>query len=217
MSVEFGIITSVMPPRGWHYPQVLSSGQTHRIEGFSFEQLLGNMLDFRTRHSELCGGNQNATVEAVRRDLKAYLCAHFPSNCADSKKAPQSAIGIGITHPEYHKPIDRATDWLAEAAHHRVDLVDIGLAGQRAQICVGCPQNIRWKSSCAPCNNNAEVRIQHVKGNLRTPYDSHLFMCRVYGWVNEVAIWMRDGRGSAIHPAPANCWKVQEHAETTAS
>jgi hypothetical protein len=77
VSVQWGIIDSVVCPGGWHYPQLLSSDQTVRITGFDLQQLLSNMLEFRLRHLELCGGAAKARIEAVRADLKDYLCAHF--------------------------------------------------------------------------------------------------------------------------------------------
>ena len=207
MAVEFGIITSIVPPGNWHYPQVLSSGQTHKITAFSFEEILSNMLEFRTQHLDLCGGNQNATIEAVRRDLKNYLCAHFKANCADSPTVPAQQQGIGLAN-SYVRPIDRAANWLAHRAKARVDLVDIGLATRRAQICVQCPQNIRWATSCAPCNDNVQVRVQQIKGNQRTQFDPQLFMCRVWGHINSVAVWMTDTQTTPEHDPPANCWHL---------
>jgi hypothetical protein len=214
VSVEFGIITSVIPPQGWHFPQQLSSGQTHKITGFSFEQLLENMLEFRRRHLDLCGA-ENARIEAVRADLKAYLCAHFKQNCADSPGGVPQASGIGtsIVQKDYNRPIDRAGSWLSEIALTRPELVDYGLSGHRAQICAQCPQNVRWKTSCAPCNETVEVRIQNLLGNLRTPYDDRLFMCRCYGWANAAAVWMKDPKSTAIYPPPDHCWWVQEEAQ----
>jgi hypothetical protein len=206
MSVQYGIITSVIPPMGWHYLQSLSSGQTHKITGFSFEQLLENILDFRRRHIELCGA-ESAYIELVRADLKDYLCAHFRQNCADSASAPHKTIGIGMPNREYNRPIDRAGNWLAEVSKQKQEFVDLGLAGHRAQICAECRENIRWETPCAPCNENIHIRLQNFKGNLRTPYDSRLFMCRVYGHSNQAAIWMTDTQSTPIHPAPANCWK----------
>ena len=215
MAVEFGIITSIVPPGNWHYPQVLSSGQTHKITAFSFEEILSNMLEFRTQHLDLCGGNQNATIEAVRRDLKNYLCAHFKANCADSPTVPTQQQGIGLAY-SYVRPIDRAANWLAHRAKARVDLVDIGLASKRAQVCAACVQNIRWQTSCAPCNSNVEVRIQQMKGNQRTQFDPSLHVCRVFGWVNSVAVWLTDQQASPDQQPPPNCWKLTEHAEVTA-
>jgi hypothetical protein len=208
VAVEFGIITSVVCPGGWHYPQKLSSGQTHKIIGYSFEQLLENILDFRRRHIELCGA-ENAYLDRVRADLKDYLCANFPQNCADSRPAPQKVQGIGIMNRDYHRPIDRAGNWLAEVAKSKHEFLDIGLAGHRAEICAQCPQNVRWETPCAPCNENILIRLQNFKGNLRTPFDSRLFMCRIYGHVNAAAVWLNDTQSSPINPAPAHCWKVQ--------
>jgi hypothetical protein len=208
VAVEFGIITSVVPPGSWHYPQVLSSGQTVKITSFSFEQLLKDMLDFRTRQPDLCGGAQAATIEAVRADLKTYYCTHFRQNCADSPTSPAitARVGIGITN--YARPIDRAADWLAKVAKVSIPKIDAGLASHRAQICAGCPQNVHWTTPCGPCNENVSVSIQNAKGSARTPYDRNLFMCRIYGHVNEVAIWLADTHSTSEQQPPAVCWKA---------
>jgi hypothetical protein len=122
------MITSVVCPGGWHYPQALSDGQTVKITGFSFEQLLENMLDFRRRHLDLCGA-EGARIEAVRSDLKKYLCAHFRQNCADSNSGPVYQTGIGVT--DYQRPIDRAGNWLGAIANMALDKVDVALAASR--------------------------------------------------------------------------------------
>jgi hypothetical protein len=205
VSVQFGIITSVVPPGSWHYPQAIPGGKSIRITGFSFEQLVENILEFRRRHIELCGA-ENAYVEVVRSDLKKYLCANFAQNCADSRSTPHGATGISVINQEYYRPIDRAANWLAEVGKTKQEFVDLALAGERAHICAQCPQNIRWQSPCAPCNDNVLIRSQNLKGNLRTPYDRHLFVCRVFGHVNEVAVWMKDTQSSPLHPPPAFCW-----------
>lgn len=207
MAVEFGIITSVVPPGGWHYPQELSTGGTHRIIGFSFEELLANMVEFRTRHLELCGGHQNISIEAVRRDLKAYLCKHFRQNCGDS---PGPQAGQPIARPSRPRPIDRAANWLAERAKTPVNLVDLALATHRAEICAQCPLNIHWQTGCAPCNANVEVRIQQLKANQRTQWDSRLFLCRVFGHINSVAVWMTDTQSPPDLAPPPHCWHQTE-------
>lgn len=203
MSVQWGMITSVVCPGGWHYPQLLASGQSVKITGFSFEQLLENMLDFRRRHIELCG-SENATIEVVRADLKDYLCKNFKQNCADAHTAPAQAIGIGITN--YQKPIDRAANWIAAAALQRHEFVDAALAAQRAQICVQCRQNTRWETGCMPCNDNVLVRLQQMKGSMRTPYDRQLHMCRVFGWLNEASVWLAGEPPAVEQEVPAHCW-----------
>lgn len=209
MAVEHGIVTSVVPPGGWHYVQRLASGQDHKIIGFSFEQLIENILDFRRRHLEWCGA-ENANVEAVRADLKAYYCANFRQNCADSQHpAPQKAYGVAINRRDQARPIDRAGNWLAEVGGSRHEFLDAGLAGQRAQICAQCTYNIRWETPCAPCNETIQVRLQNFLGNLRTPLDRQLHMCRVYGHVNQAAVWLQNTQSHASYPPPAHCWKQQ--------
>lgn len=206
MSVEFGIVTSVVPPGGFHYPQRLSSGQTVRLEAFSFEELFKTMLEFRQRHLDLCGA-ENATLEAVRRDLKLYLCAHFKQNCADSPgPASYGAIGVQAT---YQRPIDRAGDWLAKLANTRSEKVDYALAGHRAQVCAQCQFNVKWQTGCQSCNDNIAIRIQNANGSLYTPYDRRLHTCRAYGWVNAVAVWLADPATKAEHEPPPHCWVKQ--------
>jgi hypothetical protein len=208
LAVEYGIITSVVPPQGWHYPQVLSSGQTVQLKGFSFEQLLESMVDFRRRHHELCGGSRFATIESARADLKHYLCSHFRQNCADSPKSAAITARVGIGLTDYQRPIDRAADWLAKISNEKLDKVDAALAAQRAQICAQCPQNVRWATPCGPCNDNVQVRVQNAKGSLQTPYDRSLFSCRIYGHVNEVAVWLTDTRSESEQKPPPVCWKA---------
>jgi hypothetical protein len=202
---EFGIITSIVMPHGWHYPQLLSSGQTVRITAFSFEQLLANMLEFRSRHLDLCGGAALARIEAVRADLKTYICAHFKANCAESSSAPVRGIGIAMTN--YVSPINKASDWLARVAHEPLEHVDPALAAQRAQICASCPHNVSYQTGCAPCNQNVQVRTQIAKGSLATPYDRNLLVCRIFGHHNEVAVWLKDTHSESQQQPPAVCWK----------
>jgi hypothetical protein len=209
MGVEFGMITSVVMPGGWHYPQTLSSGQEIRITAPSFEMLLESILEFRRRHMDLCGA-ENAEIGKVRRDLKDYICKNFRQNCADSRPAPANNIGIGISLvADYITPIDKAGNWLSEIEHHRLEHVDLGIAGYRAQICAQCPMNVRWQTGCAPCNENIEIRIQNLKGNMRTPYDPQLHLCRVFGHVNSVAIWLAETRSSSEGKVPPHCWMTK--------
>lgn len=207
MSVQFGVITSVVPPGSWHYPQLLSSGQTVRLAGHSFENLLEQMLDFRRRHLDLCGA-ANATIEQVRSDLKDYLCRNFRQNCADAPGSPTITARTGIGVMNYQRPIDRASDWLGKLGSLPISRVDAALAAQRAQICAQCSMNVRWQSSCAPCNENVLVRVQNAKGSAYTPYDKSLGMCRIYGHHNEVAVWLADTHSTSEQQAPAHCWKL---------
>ena len=211
MSVEFGIVTSIVPPRGWHLKQSLSSGDVITITGFSFEQLLGNVVDFRQRHLDLCGGSENATIEAVRRDLKTYLCQNYRQNCGDAPGAGYAgAIGI-VTKDHYSKPIDKVSNWLAAVGNLQVEKVDAALAAARAHTCATCRENIRWATPCGPCNDNVLGRVQNLKGSFFTPYDKHLFACRLFGHSNEVAVWLTDTHSSSEQKAPKICWKVQEN------
>jgi hypothetical protein len=202
-SVQYGVITAVMPPGGWHYPQQLSSGDTVKLEAFSFEQILETMLEFRRRHMDLCGA-ESANIEKVRADLKAYMCAHFRQNCADSPGA--AAYSPIRVKPNYKPPIDRAGDWLAQIGNKHFERVDYALAGSRAEICVQCPMNVKWQTGCTSCNDNVALRIQRINGSLYTPYDKRLLSCRAYGWVNAVSVWIANPAVEPEHEPPNFCW-----------
>jgi hypothetical protein len=206
-NIQDGIIKSVVPPGGWHYPQKLSSGQTVRLTAPSCEMLVETMVDFRRRNLGLCAA-EDANSEAAIRDLKIYLCNNFRQNCADSRSAPKNQTGIGVL--DYRTPINKAGNWLGAIQHERLQYVDLGTAGHRAQICVQCAQNVRWQTGCAPCNENIEVRVQNIKGNMRTPYDRQLHLCRVFGHINEVAVWLDDTRSSSEQKPPPHCWVAQQ-------
>ena len=203
--VQYGMITAVMPPGGWHYPQKLSSGDTVKLQSFSFEDILETILEFRRRHMDLCGA-ESATIERVRADLKLYLCTHFRANCADS---PGPAFAANHPQPTYQRPIDRAGDWLAQIGNTRTEKVDYALAGTRAQICVQCPFNVKWQTGCQSCNDNIAIRIQNLNGSLYTPHDKRLLTCRAYGWANAVAVWLVNPLAKAEHEPPAHCWVKQ--------
>ena len=205
MSVQFGIITSVVPPRGWKYPQLVDGGQAIEIIGYSFEQLIENIAEFRRRHPDLCGGTEKSQIGVVREDYRAYVCKHFRQNCASGVNTPAVQTGgIGMTN--YVSPINKAADWLAALGNTRPEYVDAALAAQRAQVCAQCPQNVRWETPCAPCNDNIRIRSHNAKGSLSTPYDRNLAVCRVFGHMNEVAVWLsRPGNNPQSQP-PAVCW-----------
>lgn len=196
-------------PGGWHFPQIISNGLTVRITGFSFEQLLSNMLEFRLRHLDLCGGAAMARIEAVRADLKKYICAHYKQNCADAASAPVARVGIGVTN--YVTPINKASDWLGRIATMPLEHVDAALAAQRAQTCATCPMNVPWQTGCTSCNDNVQVRTQMAKGSLATPYDRRLFVCRLFGHHNEVAVWLKDTRSESRQTPPSICWKKDSY------
>jgi hypothetical protein len=209
MSVEFGIITSVVPPGGWHYQQLLSSGQTVRIIGFSFEQLIGNLVDFRLRHSDLCGGAEKSERGSIIADIRDYYCRNFRQNCAGQSSTPTvQSGGIGMTN--YVSPINKAADWLVRIGNGRIEHVDAALAAQRAQVCAQCAQNVGWRTSCGPCNDNILIRTQNAKGSLATPFDRNLGVCRVFGHMNEVAVWLTNTQSTPEQQPPAHCWLVTE-------
>ena len=156
---------------------------------------------------ELCGGAATAEIATVREDYRSYVCKHFRQNCASGSSTPLTQIGaIGVAN--YVSPINKAADWLSKIGNQRLEYVDAALAAQRAQVCATCPQNVSWLTPCQPCNDNVRIRTQQAKGSFRTPYDSHLHVCRIFGHMNAVAVWLADTQSAGESQPPAICWKL---------
>jgi hypothetical protein len=181
-----------------------------RLTGVGFDELVSAVIQFRQRHSDLCGGAQKSERTVVLDDLREFYCRNYKQNCAGGHSTPIAQVGgIGVG-TSYVTPINRAADWLAQIRHRRLEHADAALAAERAKICAQCPQNVRWHTSCGPCNDNISVGIQNAKGSLATPFDRHLQVCRCYGWLNEVSVWLKDGHAHSEQQVPSHCWTITE-------
>lgn len=217
-TVDWRVIEGVVCPGGWHYLQpLLNNPQPLKIEAITYQLLLNKVFKWRLEHLDLVPQGAVA-MRRVERDIKAYICTSFPHQC--------NPIGRGtiIANPRMEAPprvrpitplIHRIETWLATVCNRPFNPVDPVKAQQRARICMQCPQNVRWDSNCGPCNGNIKRRSLLLRGDLYLPQDPHLRGCRVFGHLNEVAVWLPDTRSIASDEIPSICWLKQAEESPT--
>lgn len=203
------VIEGLVMPGGWHYEQPLDSGQKQRIEGRTYRELLERILLFRLQHIELISSG-TATKEQVQLDVTAWICSRWPTTCTgprgDFPFKPVEAVRL------YSNPTNAIEDWFKTLSKHELDWLDQATANRRARICMQCPLNQRWETNCGACNTNVRTRSLLLRGSHKSGFENQLKACLAYGWLNEVAIWLRDGFVSQPRRnPPADCWKAKEH------
>jgi hypothetical protein len=203
------VIDSMVMPGGWHTEQELRSGQRQRIEGRTYRELVERTLLFRQQHLELVPPN-SATRENVESDLLMWICSRFPSSCTGSRgELPRPIVQ---SNPDYVRPINRVEEWIATLSSRELEWIDSASATRRARICVNCHLNQSWQTNCGSCNQNIRSRGLLLRGSHKTGFESQLRACLAYGWLLEVAVWLKNGFGSAAprRQPPGDCWERQQ-------
>lgn len=193
-----------MPPGGWFFLQKLDNGSDFKIESGAYSDLETKVFNFRLANVEIIPSG-TATRESVRYDIRTQICARSPSQCCG---APELAV---VSPPEprpgsYTTPITRLDDWFKRLSLAPLEWKGAAESNASAAICVDCPQNVQWRTGCAPCVESVQRRIVRYKGDRSTPLDSRLLSCRCFGHHNELAVWMSNTSSTAKEPPPANCW-----------
>ncbi len=60
-------------------------------------------------------------------------------------------------------------------------------ANRRAAICLRCPLNLMWQTSCSICDKIDDI-VLGVVGSVRTPYDQNLRACNICGCSLKAAV-----------------------------
>ena len=105
--------------------------------------------------------------------------------------------------------VDRVIAWL-ERMTEGVSMDNIVLepeARRRADLCISCPKNVRWKTGCSNCNDNIERLSAIVRMGRRMLKNPKLKACAVLGQELKAAVWLRRDRVLSDNPAlPGYCW-----------
>jgi hypothetical protein len=218
------VVSSLVPPGGWHFRQKLSSSpqrpQYQLIGAQSYDQLVENVFRFRLNNLEMVPSG-TATREQVAADIQYFICGRFPTNCTGSKAelhlAQEGNPPRSVNKPGYGRPLNRIEDWLTHLGEKNLQWVDQARATERAQICIGCKLNQAWRSGCRPCNDNVGRRALLLRGSHTTGLEPKLKACVSYGTLLELSVWLEnDFSAPRARPKPIpECWKLTE-ALTTA-
>lgn len=201
------VIEGLVMPGGWHFEQELDSGQHQRIEGRTYRELVERVLMFRLQHIELVPSG-TSTKERVESDLLVWICSRFPTTCTGPRgELPQATVKA---QPAYTRPTNRIEDWIKTLSGQDLEWIDQASATRRARICMGCHLNQRWETGCGPCNTNIRSRSLLIRGSHKTGFENQLRACLSYGFLLEVAVWLKDTYAQPRRTPPPECWKRKE-------
>lgn len=185
----------VVPAKGFKYDK----GGQH-AEGFDRDSLIQNLIDFRVANRlDIGNPERDVDVHLIEQSNGAYHPPMSAGSIPERRDAPKTLL-------------DRVKSWLINRKYGKVPVkhVQRNEAERRARICVHCPKNQQWRSSCAPCVRAVEYDAVVISGNRMTSVHDNLLACGVAGHDNGVAVWL-DPKSlkhakAYLTKLPKRCW-----------
>ena len=196
MSLE--ILKGAIPPGGYHFPD-RSGGSEVRIDGYSIEDVAGNVLKFRLQNNRDPGNPM--------QEVQEYICSSWPHFCRDI--APAKVAHARLPEPLSRRCASMIGAWFASVAD------DPGVtqaeANRRAAICALCPTNKNHENGgCGACTSQVQRLSFIYRHNRSTAQDSALKCCDILSTPLQAAVWSaklppftEEQRGAL----PNNCWR----------
>ena len=167
------------------------------ITGPHWAGLVGNVRDHRV-------ANQLPIDPNFVQEIEDYMCAQFSDACEELPDTKRS-LGLG--------DVMAFTAILAESVLKGSPRVDKAEANRRANICVGCKDNIR-PEGCKSCSeSNVEKLVTRLTNTQSTAHDAKLESCRHCGCLNRAQVWFpldilqKHTRKAVRSALPSHCWK----------
>lgn len=202
---DFDIIEDLKPiGGGWRYIQAYPNGSLQRIPNQgaapTARSLVQQVRQFRI--------NEGLPMGDPERDISEYIRKVSPNNDRYRGKGGR----LNVPRPEPFIPlIQRVREWLDGTAPRKPMIVSEPEATERAQICIACQQNVRWKTNCGECNTAADYIAFTMRGVLSYPLDDALHGCRIHGMHLPAAVFIdRDDLPAKLPEAPAPCWMPEK-------
>jgi hypothetical protein len=163
---------------------------------------MARVADLVRQHLDANGFQASIITQA---EIENDWCANHSWDCFESKISERPMIlqtVINFTKTMFLN--------LAKGGE-RVDQAE---ANRRAEICVGCENNV-VPGGCAPCLNSgaAAATVGLLIGDRTTPFESSLMSCAACGCMNKAQIWfpladLQGGMSQTLRDSlPDNCWK----------
>lgn len=186
-------------PGGWAY---LQDG-TFRIEAESYEELLDNVREWRLQNGKPVGD--------VETEVESYICNTYPRQCRNRSTGsapPRWAQAIIPNRATVNKFVDRITQWALGVSKHpdSKNLMEDGLANQRAERCQICPQNDTWENNCPSCVTNAQRLLALIRRGKEHASWRKLHGCKAMGHCNRTAIYLPSSLVTETPETPPECW-----------
>ena len=199
--------TAVVPPGGFVYDQPLADGSFYRVEGASLDHVRELILKYRQQNGMILAAGTISTPDAVSSDYHAWVCAKYPWLCTPQRDPLPVTVEAGGASG-FEMLLYRMGRWLEGVRSHAQDWIDPKSASDRANVCLSCPQNVLWQTTCDPCNSNLIQSAAALKGARRLPQDGALRGCRAFGTLQEVGVWLREPGGERKYQPPPMCWRL---------
>lgn len=204
-----GIITALKPIGGWRYPQLVDGTvivvlPEHAPSGHypdHGEKLVAAVRLFRIKRGIEPGEPARDVAEFIRRVS--------PVNDYYRGKNPDV---IGKPRVREITPlIQDMRQWTEQTILQKPKLVNVAEAAERAEICLRCPQNVRWQTQCGDCNKELEQRVITLRAAVMFDFDPALLGCRAHRIPLQAAVFMdRDYLPANSPSAPEYCWIPKE-------
>jgi hypothetical protein len=182
------------PAGGWRYFQQETDTM---ITGPHWDGLIVNVRNHRV-------ANQLPIDPAFVQEIEDYMCAQFEDAC---KELADTKHSIGLSD------VMAFTAILAESILKGSPRVDEPEASRRANICVGCKDNVK-PEGCKSCTkSNVEKLVLRLTNAQVTRHDAKLESCRHCGCLNRAQVWfpldiLQRHTRKVVHDAlPSHCWK----------
>jgi len=198
---DFDIIEDLKPiGGGWRYMQVQRDGSLQRIPATGSAQT-GRALVEQVRTYRI---NEGLAMGDPVRDVADYIRRVSPNN--DRFRGKGAAYGQ--PREEGFVPlIQRLREWIDSLGPKKPMLLTKHEATERAQKCVGCPQNVKWKTNCGECVQAIEYLGSCIRGTCTYELDDALLGCRLHNLHLPTAVFIdRDFLPAKHSNAPAACW-----------
>lgn len=201
---QFGVITAVSPSdEGWRYEQPMRDGSLQRIPSKG-DAGTPNLLIEQVQTFRAVNHLDRTERQDVEHDISVYIIKVSPMN---AKFRGIRNYSPPVARPNSRPIGGRIRDWLLQLAPKQPRLIIADDASKRAEVCLGCPQNIKWLSSCSPCNDEVKARGRNLRQRAGFEHDEGLKACRCNSLFLPAAVFVdREFLPDPNEQSPENCW-----------
>lgn len=201
---DYGINENFAParPHCWSFMQEFASGDVRIPADGSAEgpdELIRLVRDFRVANRIPMGD--------VEREIAVHIKKVSPES--DRFRGKFSVDHINPPKPpEKTEPlIQQIGTWLYDVGRKEPKTIGAIEIKERAAICKDCRHNVRWRTSCEPCNKEVEARGRGVRARSSHEEADQLRACRIHGLHLPTAVFLdRDYLPRRDQKAPETCW-----------
>ena len=181
----------VVPPGGWHFFDL-----GIRLSADSYEELYKVVLRFRLQN--------RAPIETIQEEINRYIAGLSPSHVIRVTPPPTTPKKKGLGDRVYDWACSTYSNWTP--SRRKAPMPD---AERRAEVCLACPKNLRYRSGCPACVSQTHRLLTALRDGRHSRREQDLGGCDVLGLDTATAILLEDdtiGPKVSNNALPKNCW-----------